>query len=74
MTGDYAYASLQKGFMMGVTIHYRGKMDDVGQIERMEDQVFDLVVSLGGKVKKWRSKAAHDASRVVRGLIINIAL
>lgn len=57
---------------MGITIHYRGTMDKVEQIESMEDRVLDLVFSLGGRATIWRSFADHDASRVVRGLMIEM--
>ena len=57
---------------MGITIHYRGTMDDVSQIETMEDRVLDLVFSLGGRATIWRSFADHDSSRVVRGLMIEM--
>ncbi len=33
---------------MGVTIHFRGTMNDIQQIETMEDRILDLVLSLGG--------------------------
>ena len=57
---------------MGVTIHYRGTMDDIGQIETMEDRILHLVFALGGRATIWRSFADHDSSRVVRGLIVNL--
>lgn len=57
---------------MGITIHYRGTLDDVRQIETMEDRVLDLVFALGGRATVWRSYADHDRSRVVRGLIIEM--
>lgn len=57
---------------MGITIHYCGTMDDVGQVETMEDRLLDLAFSLGGRATIWRSFADHDASRVVRGLLVNL--
>lgn len=57
---------------MGVTIHYRGTLDNVERIPEMEDRVMDLVFSLGGKATVWRSFADHDTSRVVRGLMIEM--
>lgn len=57
---------------MGITIHYRGTMDDVGQVETMEDRLLDLAFSLGGRATIWRSFADHDDSRVVRGLLVNL--
>jgi hypothetical protein len=57
---------------MGVTIHYRGTMDDQRQVETMEDRILDLVFSLGGRATIWRSFSERDSSRVVRGLIVNL--
>ncbi len=57
---------------MGVTIHYRGTLDDLSQIELMEDCLLDLVYSLGGRATIWRSYADHDHGRVVRGIIIEL--
>lgn len=58
---------------MGVTIHYRGTVDDLGRIEEMEDRVVDLVFALGGRATVWRSYADHDPKRIVRGVMIDIA-
>ena len=57
---------------MGITIHYRGTMDDVGQVESLEDRVLDFVYSIGGRATIWRSFDDHDSSRVVRGLMIEL--
>jgi hypothetical protein len=57
---------------MGVTIHYRGTIDDISQVEAMEDRLLDLVFALGGKATIWRSFADHDSSRVVRGLLAEL--
>jgi hypothetical protein len=57
---------------MGVTIHYRGTIDDVSQVETMEDRFLNLVFSLGGRATIWRSFADDDSSRAVRGLIVNL--
>lgn len=57
---------------MGITIHYRGTMDDIAKIEAVEDRVLDLVFSLGGRATLWRSFADHDSSRIVRGLMIEM--
>lgn len=58
---------------MGVPIHYRGKMDDLSQVETLEDRLLDLVFSLGGRATIWRSYADHDPARVMRGLMIEMA-
>ena len=57
---------------MGITIHYRGTMDYIGQIESLEDRVLDFVYSMGGRATIWRSFDDHDSSRVVRGLMIEL--
>lgn len=58
---------------MGVTIHYRGTVDDVSRVEDMEDRVVDLAFALGGQATVWRSYADHDPTRVVRGVMIEMA-
>jgi len=58
--------------MMGITIQYRGTIDDVTCVEEMEDRVLDLVLAVGGRATLWRSYADHDASRVVRGMMVEM--
>ena len=58
---------------MGITIHYSGTIDDLQSVEEMEDRVTDLVFALGGKATIWRSYADHDSTRVVRGLLVDMA-
>ncbi|MDA1055493.1 MAG: hypothetical protein O3C40_34265 [Planctomycetota bacterium] len=58
---------------MGVTIHYRGTMDDVSLVEEMEDRVVDLALALGGRATVWRSFADDDPSRAIRGLMLEMA-
>lgn len=58
---------------MGITIHYRGTMDDITKVESMEDRVLDLVFSLGGRATIWRSYADDDHDRVIRGLMVDMA-
>lgn len=58
---------------MGITIHYRGTVDDLAQVEALEDRITDLVFALGGRATIWRSYADHDPSRIVRGLMIEMA-
>jgi hypothetical protein len=58
--------------MTGVTIHYRGTIDDVGDIETLEDRMLDLVFSMGGRATIWRSFADENPSRVVRGLLVEL--
>ncbi|QDV44996.1 hypothetical protein Enr13x_48690 [Stieleria neptunia] len=57
---------------MGITIHYRGTIDDLRQVETMEDRILDLALSLGGRAAIWRSFADHDCQRVVRGVTIEM--
>lgn len=58
---------------MGITIHFRGTIDDLNQVEEFEDRVLDLVFSLGGKATVWRSWDDSDRTRVMRGLMIEMA-
>lgn len=57
---------------MGVTIHYRGKLDDLARVEEFEDRVLDVVAALGGHATIWRSFGQEDPSRIVRGLLIQM--
>ena len=57
---------------MGITIHYRGTIDDVAQVETMEDRLLDLVFSLGGRATIWRSYGEESCQRMVRGLMIEM--
>ncbi len=58
---------------MGITIHYRGKIDDLTRVEELENRVLDLAFALGGRATVWRSFADKDPSRVVRGLMLEMA-
>lgn len=58
---------------MGVTIHYRGRLADMGRVEDFEDRVIDLVLELGGNVRLWRSADDADPRRMVRGLFVDLA-
>jgi len=57
---------------MGITIHYRGTIDDMGRVGEMEDRAVDLASALGGRARIWRSCADHDPKRVVRGVLIDM--
>jgi len=58
---------------MGVTIHYRGSMDDLTRVEDFEDRVIDLALAVGGNVRLWRTADAQRPERVIRGLILDLA-
>ncbi len=58
---------------MGITIHYRGTIDDLNRVEELEDRVIDLVFALGGKATVWRSWSDTDRTRVLRGLMVEMA-
>ena len=58
---------------MGVTIHYRGSLADLSRVEDFEDRVIDLALAVGGDCRVWRSADDRDTSRVVRGLILDLA-
>lgn len=57
---------------MGLTIFYRGSIDNIARLEEMENRVLDLVFSLRGRATLWRSYSDTDRSRVVRGLMIEM--
>ncbi|MCS7469704.1 hypothetical protein NZK35_23890 [Stieleria sp. ICT_E10.1] len=58
---------------MGISIHYRGTLDRLEDVEELEDRVTDIAFSLGGHATIWRSFSEHDRSRLVRGLIVEMA-
>ena len=57
---------------MGITVHYRGKIDDIRAIEALEDCVIDLALAFGGQVRLWHSVSDHDPQRAVRGALVNL--
>lgn len=57
---------------MGVTIHYRGQLDDLARVEEFEDRVLDVVAALGGHATIWRSFGQLDPTRIVRGLLVQL--
>jgi hypothetical protein len=58
---------------MGVTIHYRGSLADLSRVEDFEDRVIDLALAVGGNPRLWRSADESDPSRMVRGLLVDLA-
>jgi hypothetical protein len=58
---------------MGVTVHYRGSLADLDRAEDFEDRVVDLALAVGGNPRLWRSADERDPSRMVRGLLIDLA-
>jgi hypothetical protein len=62
-----------QGVSMGVTIHYRGTLADLTRIEDFEDRVIDLALDLGGNPRVWRSADKETPSRMVRGLMVDLA-
>ena len=58
---------------MGVTIHYRGSLADLSRVEDFEDRVIDLALAMGGNPRLWRSADERDPSRMVRGLLVDLA-
>ena len=59
--------------IMGVTVHYRGSLADLGRLEDFEDRVIDLALAVGGNPRLWRSANERDPSRMVRGLMVDLA-
>lgn len=58
---------------MGITIHYRGRIDDMSRIEDFENQVVNAIFALGGKPTIWRSYADGNPGRVIRGVMAHMA-
>jgi hypothetical protein len=58
---------------MGICVHYRGRLEDLSRIEDFEDRVIDLALAIGGNVRLWRSAANATPTRMVRGLIVDLA-
>ena len=59
---------------MGVTIAYRGRFADLARIEDFEDRLVDCALEIGGQVQIWRSWADDNPERMVRGVILGLAL
>ncbi len=57
---------------MGVTVFYRGSLDDLERIEDFEDRVVDLALELGGQVRVWRSGEKNRPGRLTRGVLPNL--
>jgi len=58
---------------MGVTVAYRGRLDDFSRLEALEDAVIDLAIALGGRATIWRTTSDTDLNRWVRGVIWDLA-
>ena len=58
---------------MGITIAYRGRLADLARVEDFEDRLLDLALEVGGLAQIWRTHAADDPGRMVRGVILNLA-
>ncbi len=57
---------------MGVTVHYRGTIDDPDRIEDLEDRLVDFALDSGADVRIWRSASSTNSNRAVRGVILNL--
>lgn len=58
---------------MGLTIHYRGTLDEMSCVEEFEDTFVRLAFAIGGKPRIYRSFANDNSGRVIRGVLINVA-
>lgn len=58
---------------IGITIHYYGKIADVGRIEEFEVRVVDMALEIGAPVRVWRSWPEGDPGRVVRGVMLDVS-
>jgi hypothetical protein len=57
---------------MGVSIHYRGSLADLGRVEDFEDRVLDLALELGSQARVWRAADDDDPRRMVRGILLSL--
>jgi hypothetical protein len=57
---------------MGVTIHYRGKLDQLSRVEDLEDRILELALALGGTGRVWRSTPGGAPERMFRGIVLNL--
>jgi hypothetical protein len=57
---------------MGITVHYRGSLDDLARVEDFEDRVLDLALELGAHAQIWRSTCEGNPARIVRGIILDL--
>ncbi len=57
---------------MAVTIHYRGKLDQLSRIEDLEDRILELALALGGTGRVWRSTPGGAPERMFRGIVLNL--
>lgn len=60
-------------YVMGITIHYHGKIAELDRVQEFEDRVVDMASKIGATVRVWRSSPDHEQSRIVRGLILNVS-
>jgi hypothetical protein len=58
---------------MGITVAYQGQLADLARVEDFEDRAIDLALELGAQAQIWRSHAAADPQRLVRGVLLNLA-
>jgi hypothetical protein len=58
---------------MGVTIHYRGTIQDRSLIETFEDRIVELALEFDGYARIWRTSSKTKPERVVRGVLLNLA-
>lgn len=58
---------------MGITVAYRGRLADLTRVEDFEDRLLDFALEVGGLAQVWRTQAADDPGRVVRGVLLNLA-
>jgi hypothetical protein len=57
---------------MAVTIHYRGKLDQLSRVEDLEDRILELALALGGTGRVWRSTPGGAPERMFRGIVLNL--
>jgi hypothetical protein len=57
---------------MAVTIHYRGKLDQLSRVEDLEDRILEMALALGGTGRVWRSTPGGAPERMFRGIVLNL--
>src|SRR5271170_4233710 len=58
---------------MGMTVRYRGRLDDLARLEELEDRLVEVAIVAGGYARIWRSVSRTDPGRIVRGVILDLS-
>lgn len=58
---------------MGITVHYRGSIEDPDRVEDLEDRVVDCGLQVGSFVRIWRSFVSGECAGFLRGVLLDLA-